>query len=365
MHTSPPPAARTATPSTATSSTAAPTASAPTASAPSGSTFTMGSPFASAGGPSGPERRFEAAGADPAEASAVYAEAYGGGSFRVDPGSRGFSFRYAYRGSERVTLRTSDCAGALTGEIQHLREYVVGWFRAGGGQLNLRPFTRTGAASSPFLLPAERQFGLAYQPHRQNLVHFAPGFLEDVATESHSGPRQPVSFDHEADADPGVLARWRAAVSDATAALASAALAPLVRFTAELNLARALLLLFPWRAWDVPAVLRRPSASRTRVALDFLQHHAHEPITPADAARAAGLHTRTLQQATQRHLGVSPSVYLRDVRLDRARHDLVEGDPCSTTVAAVARDWGFGNLGRFASAYQARFEELPSHTLRR
>ncbi|PPF18458.1 MULTISPECIES: helix-turn-helix transcriptional regulator [unclassified Rathayibacter] len=326
------------------------------------STFTLGSPFA---GDERADRRYEASGDDPSAASAVYSEAYGGGEFRVAPLQRGFSYRYAVRGSDRVTLRTSDCSGALTGQVPHLKEYVVGWFRAGGGRLNLPPFTRTGALSAPFLFPAERQFGLEFEPHRQNLIHFAPGFLEDVATETHAGPRQPVSFDHGADADPGVLARWRAAVTEASAALATAAITPLVRFTAELDLARVLLLLFPWRAWDVPAVLRRPSASRTRVALDFLQHHAHEPITPADAARAAGLHTRTLQQATKRHLGVSPSVYLRDVRLDRAHSDLVAGDPCSTTVAAVAREWGFGNLGRFASAYQVRFDEKPSHTLRR
>ncbi|WP_230672760.1 helix-turn-helix transcriptional regulator [Rathayibacter sp. Leaf248] len=331
----------------------------------SGSTFTTGSPFGSSSDATGgAERRFEVTGVDPEAASAVYADAYGGGRFRVAPGAGAFSFRYAFRGSERVTLRTSDCAGALSGEVPHLREYVVGWFRAGGGALTLRPFTRTGAASAPFLFPAERHFGLDFLPHRQNLIHFAPAFLEDVATESHAGPRRPVSFDHEADPDPSVLARWRTAVSEASSALAAAATAPLVRFTAELNLARALLALFPWRAWDVPEILRRPSASRTRVALDFLQHHARDPITPADAARAAGLHTRTLQQATQRHLGVSPSVYLRDVRLDRAHTDLVAGDPCSTTVAAVAREWGFGNLGRFASTYQARFGEKPSQTLR-
>lgn len=327
----------------------------------SGSTFALGSPFAA---DEGADRRFDASGADPAEAAAVYAEVYGG-EFRVSPGQRGFSFRYAARGSDRVTLRTSECSAALSGEIPHLREYVVAWFRAGCGRLNLHSFTRTSSLCTPFLFPTERQFGLDCEPHRQSLIHFAPEFLEDVATEIHGGPRRPISFDYDADADPGILPRWRSAVSEANTALARADLTPLVRFTAELDLARVLLLLFPWRAWDVPAVLRRPAASRTRVALDFLQHHAHEPISPADAARAAGLHTRTLQQATKRHLGVSPSVYLREVRLARARADLVAGDPFSTTVAAVARQWGFGNLGRFASAYRVRFDEKPSHTLRR
>lgn len=326
------------------------------------SAFVVGSPF---GGDQRADRRSEASGDDPAAASAVYSQAYGGGEFRVAPAQHNFSYRYAVRGSERVTLRTSDCSGSLIGRVPNLREYVVGWFRAGGGRLDLPPFSRSGALSMPFLLPAERHFALEFEPHRLNLIHFAPEFLEDVATEMHAGPRQPVSFDYRADADPCVLARWQAAVSTATAALSTATITPLVRFTAELDLARALLLLFPWRAWEVPAALRRPSGSRTRAALDFLQHHAHEPITPADAARAAGLHTRTLQQATKRHLGVSPSVYLRDIRLDRAHSDLAAGDPCSTTVAAVAREWGFGNLGRFASAYRVRFDEKPSQTLRR
>ncbi|MBF4461130.1 MULTISPECIES: helix-turn-helix transcriptional regulator [unclassified Rathayibacter] len=326
----------------------------------SASLFAVGSPFVP---DAGAERRFEAAGTDPLEAAEVYSEAFGGGSFTV-AGARDFSFRYAYRGSERVTLRTAECSGRLVGEVPHLREYVVGWFRAGRARIDLRPFTRWGG-TAPFVFPTERQFGLELEPHRQNLIHFAPDFLEDVATESHQGPRQPVSFDLEADPDPRAFENWRAAVSEATRALSTAGVAPLVRFSAELHLARVLLRLFPWRAWDVPDLLRRPSASRTRVALDYLQHHAHEPITPADAARAAGLHTRTLQQATRRHLGVSPSVYLREVRLDRAHRDLVAGDPCSTTVAAVAREWGFGNLGRFAHTYQQRFREKPSQTLRR
>ncbi|ARC58366.1 HTH-type transcriptional regulator CdhR [Frondihabitans sp. 762G35] len=309
-------------------------------------------------------RSFETVGTDPRVASAVYAEALGGADLRVTPVSEEFTFRYASLGNDRVALRTSDCAGSLAGDVHHLRDYVVAWFRAGAGLLDLDRFRRRGS-TLPFLLPAERRFSVDFTPHRQNLVHFGPAFLEDVATEFHAGPPQPVSFDHEADPDSGLLGRWRTAVSDATAAFLEAATAPLLRFGVELNLARALLALFPWRAWDVPLVLRKPSMAKTRLALDFLQHHAHEPVTPADAARAAGLHTRSLQLATQRHLGVSPSTYLRNVRLDRARTELLRGDPGRTTVGAVAREWGFGNLGRFAAAYQARFAEKPNQTLRR
>ncbi|MDY0913677.1 helix-turn-helix domain-containing protein [Rathayibacter festucae] len=40
-------------------------------------------------------------------------------------------------------------------------------------------------------------------------------------------------------------------------------------------------------------------------------------------------------------------------------------DPARTTVADIARDWGFTRLGRFSGAYAARFGEYPSRTLQR
>jgi hypothetical protein len=35
------------------------------------------------------------------------------------------------------------------------------------------------------------------------------------------------------------------------------------------------------------------------------------------------------------------------------------------TVASVANQWGFSNLGRFAAAHAARYREPPVKTLRR
>lgn len=328
------------------------------------STFDGSSSFGTLNTEPREDHRFQTLGTTPEEAASAYRNAYGG-RFDVTPASRDFSFRYAVLGNDRLTLRTSSCAGTTRGEVPHLQDYVVSWFRFGSGLLDWHRFTRRGTTSAPFLFPLEQRFGLDFAPHRQNLIHFAPDFLEGVATEFHAGPRQRVSFDHEADADPGVLARWRAAISAATSAIVDAATTPLLRFNAELTLARVLLVLFPWRAWQVPRLLREPSGSKARVALDFLQHHAHEPITPADAARAAGIHTRSLQQATQRHLGIAPTVYLRNVRLDRIRADLLRAAPGTTTVKAVAQEWGFGNLGRFATSYQLRFGEKPNQTLRK
>lgn len=343
---------------------AAGTATASTAPA-SSPTLSLTRASATLPGTPGPVQRVTIAGDDLDHARRTYQDAYGGAGFTVSPGDTDFSFRYASAGDDRVSLRTSTMAGHLSGEVPHLKEYVVSWFRSGGGELQRQRSAQVGEVSGPFLLPSEQRFAFSFAPHRQHLVHFSPDFLEGVATEFHAGTPRAVSFDHDALPARDAVTRWREAVSAATTVLLDVAATPLLRMNAQLPLARALLHLFPWYGLDMPQILRDPPMARTRVALEYLHHHAHEPITPADAASAAGLHTRTFQQATRRHLGMSPSAYLRGIRLDRARRDLSAATPETSTVSAVARDWGFGHMGRFSSAYQVAFGERPCDTLRR
>ncbi|PWW20886.1 AraC-like DNA-binding protein [Geodermatophilus normandii] len=106
-----------------------------------------------------------------------------------------------------------------------------------------------------------------------------------------------------------------------------------------------------------PAVLRR--------AVAFVDGHASLPITVTDIARAAGVGPRALQLAFARHLGLSPTAYLRRVRLECAHRELQAADPTTgDTVAAIARRWGFARPDRFTVAYRATYGVLPSHTLR-
>ncbi|MDO9396964.1 MAG: hypothetical protein Q7T71_10500, partial [Herbiconiux sp.] len=159
---------------------------------------------------SAPVARFTIAGDDVEYARQTYQDAYGGTHFSVAAPDRGFSFRYASIGDERVSLRTSTLDGSLRGEVPHLREYVVSWFRSGTGEVHRGRSSYAGGASLPFLLPSEQRFEFAFSPHRQNLIHFAPDFLEDVASELHAGRPQAVAFDHGATPAPDAVARWRA-----------------------------------------------------------------------------------------------------------------------------------------------------------
>lgn len=99
-----------------------------------------------------------------------------------------------------------------------------------------------------------------------------------------------------------------------------------------------------------------------RRAQDFLEAHAHEPVTAEQLAQAAGVSVRSLYAGFKDFLGVSPMQYLRDLRMERARAELMSGD--SNHVAGVALRWGFAHMGRFSNEYKQRYGESPSKTLR-
>lgn len=82
-----------------------------------------------------------------------------------------------------------------------------------------------------------------------------------------------------------------------------------------------------------------------------------------ELAAVAGVSARSLQEAFQRDLSMTPLEHVRRTRLDRARRDLVGADPATTSVTDVAARWGFFHLGRFSQVYRSAFHELPSQTL--
>ncbi|MDX1891674.1 AraC family transcriptional regulator [Mycolicibacterium sp. 050158] len=109
------------------------------------------------------------------------------------------------------------------------------------------------------------------------------------------------------------------------------------------------------------------STSSVRVArraIELIRAYPETPWTTASLAREMGLSARALQKSFARADEVPPMTYLRHVRLDRARDELLSADPKSVTVTAVAIRWGFLHFGRFAQQYCRRFGESPSATLR-
>lgn len=101
-----------------------------------------------------------------------------------------------------------------------------------------------------------------------------------------------------------------------------------------------------------------------REAVELLEERPHEAWTTTTLAAAVAVSARALQAGFRLHTGVSPTTYLRDVRLGRVHRDLTAAAP-GQTVTDAAASWGFVHLGRFAGTYRRRFGETPSKTLRR
>lgn len=100
-----------------------------------------------------------------------------------------------------------------------------------------------------------------------------------------------------------------------------------------------------------------------RRAQDYLQAHAHEPVCADQLAQVVSVSVRSLYTGFKEFLGVSPMHYLRDLRMERTRTELMSGE--ATNVAGVALRWGFAHMGRFSNDYKQRYGETPSQTLRR
>ena len=101
-----------------------------------------------------------------------------------------------------------------------------------------------------------------------------------------------------------------------------------------------------------------------RRAESYMRRRLGEPLSIPDIARSSGVSLRGLQLLYQRRLGTTPLLHLRSLRLAAAR-EVLDHAPSGQTVSAVARRFGYTNVGRFSAHYRAAYDEAPSTTLQR
>jgi AraC family ethanolamine operon transcriptional activator len=113
---------------------------------------------------------------------------------------------------------------------------------------------------------------------------------------------------------------------------------------------------------------RQPSARRFSAVQRVEEHLLHDlafPQTVADLCSVAGTSRRTLEYAFRDYFGTSPKKFIKALRLNAARNDLLRGHTDSSQVVEIASGWGFSHMGQFAADYRHLFGETPSDTLRR
>jgi AraC-like DNA-binding protein len=115
-------------------------------------------------------------------------------------------------------------------------------------------------------------------------------------------------------------------------------------------------------AADLRARHRRKVIARFE---ELLAVNPDKPLYLADVCRATGTSERALQHCCHDELGIGPIQYLWLRRMHLAHRALLLAKSTKTTVTAIATEFGFWELGRFAVAHRQLFGETPSVSLLR
>lgn len=83
-----------------------------------------------------------------------------------------------------------------------------------------------------------------------------------------------------------------------------------------------------------------------------------------ELADSTGYSLRAMELIFKKTVGMTPTHWFINIRLNGALRDLIQGSK-SSSVSDIASRWGFQHLARFAEQYRKAFGELPSKTLAR
>jgi AraC family ethanolamine operon transcriptional activator len=109
-----------------------------------------------------------------------------------------------------------------------------------------------------------------------------------------------------------------------------------------------------------------PSAIKlVRHVEEFIDAVGDRPLHISEICGELRSSRRSLYRAFDEVFGIGPVTFLRQKRLCTVHSILKQSAPETTTVAQVALEKGFIELGRFSQYYRMMFGEYPSETLHR
>ena len=95
-------------------------------------------------------------------------------------------------------------------------------------------------------------------------------------------------------------------------------------------------------------------------ALDIIEDNLCEALTVGKLCKELLVSRRTLEYIFNENIEMSPARYIRVLRLNNIRREILSMEP--GTLGDIAAKWGIWHLGRFSRDYHQLFGELPSTT---
>lgn len=110
----------------------------------------------------------------------------------------------------------------------------------------------------------------------------------------------------------------------------------------------------------LPEQFNQPSVCgdwRIERAVELMRHRIREPYGIDCLAAALGTSVRQLTRAFQEHVGVSPSAFWRNLRLEHARWRLLNS---SRTITEISHECGFSDASHFSRWFRKTYGETPA-----
>ena len=101
------------------------------------------------------------------------------------------------------------------------------------------------------------------------------------------------------------------------------------------------------------------SVSFERLA-QYVEDNIKRDLSAEELAQFAHMSLRSLYLLFERNARATPKTYVKHRKLERVREALMDTAYRAPNVTAVALDYGFTHLGRFADCYKTMFGVLPS-----
>ena len=304
--------------------------------------------------------------ADPEEAHAFMRAVYTENTMRIAGSRDGFRMRHTVTGAGSLSVAVMTHTMSVEHVAQPLGYPLIGRVLRGkieretGGET-----VRAGLGDVFLVAQPDRPYTVRWDDVGLQLIQVSPAVLAEVAGVGEAGRLRFTSLVPESPASARQLAATVDFIASRLLASPEAVASPLLIGGATRLLAGAMLTAFRHETGRPAERLPGPGSTATlRRAMAFIEEFAGHDIGAVDIAAGAHVTLRAVQHAFQRHLGTTPTAYLRQVRLDRARQELRAASPAHATVTEIASRWGFPSPSRFTAHYRAAYGELPRDTLR-
>ena len=96
-----------------------------------------------------------------------------------------------------------------------------------------------------------------------------------------------------------------------------------------------------------------------KIVQQYIESHYREPVHIEDLCRVTGVGARTIQRCFRKYFDMPVSKYLKTLRLDSSRRELLAAHSSEVSVTNIAMLNGCTHLGRFSVEFREQFSESP------